>query len=117
MADLTWGGFTLPAPDSEGIEVRIRTVGSQERAADGTLHTEIISRKAEINISWSFLSAQERDDLWLVYLGLFDEEATLVLPDGQSYSVVPELDGFHETEFWSYGTTPYYSVRITFLEV
>ncbi len=78
--------YTVPVePDAGSYKIADAPVAQSQRAIDGTLHTFFAAAKKRWTVSWSGLSAAERDDL-------LDELRRLAHlswqpPEGSTYTV------------------------------
>jgi len=113
--NMTWGGNPMPLPDIDKIQVEDVPIGVTRRMALGTLRSDVVAVKARITVTWSYCTAAERATLKGEYDAL--SEATLALPDGQSYTVVAVGNSWREQQFYERGDVPRYTITVTFEEV
>ena len=80
------GSYTVPVePDAENYRVENLAVMASERALDGTLHSTYAAMKRRWQVSWSGLTATQRDSL-MTQLRT-QAHINLQPPEGGSYTV------------------------------
>ena len=85
---LTWAGTTLPDAKTDGIEVEEMVIGSTHRTADATLRQSVVELKHVVRIDWPLLSSADWTTLHGAWVANAETAAVLVLPSGDSYTVV-----------------------------
>ena len=87
---LTWNGNNLPKAKIDGVDVQPVKVGSTHRTPDATLRASVLGKAAVIRLTWENRSSSDRSTLKGYWDALYNQDAkTLVLPNGDSYSVLP----------------------------
>lgn len=81
----TWGGTAITAETTWTIADEF--VGSQYVTADGALNSDTIATVKRLSLRWDLITSAERDTLYTK--ATTNSSATLVLPSGDSYTVIP----------------------------
>lgn len=113
-ATLTWGS-SMPLPEYDGIGLEDVPIVASRRMLSGYLRTDILATKAKMTIRWGGLTLTERNALKSQWDS--GTEASITLPDGQSYTVVAVTESWSEEQKYDAGGAPYYTVTIVFEEV
>jgi len=113
---LTWNSQTMPLPRKEGgIQIEDAPLVAARRMLSGTLRTDVIAVKARIALRWALLTASQRNTLKAQYDA--GGSATLVLPDGQTFTVVAIAHSWREEVLYGVSGQPYYNISIDFEEL
>lgn len=81
----TWGGTAIPAPTA--YERNVELIGNQYPLSDGSLRTDYVATKARIKLTFSNITAAERDTL-ITKFTTFSSTA-LVIENETSENVIP----------------------------
>lgn len=111
----TWNGTTLPKCATDGISIKDVGPMSEDRMLDGGLRRDILATKYEITINWRYITESDYSTLKSLYASLIATAATLVLDNGDSYSVMPS--DFSPQMFYMGASARRYHVSIVFREV
>lgn len=106
----------MPRADNPWRAERL-SVGSQFRAANGALKTQVAAQKWRVPVTWEGLSAAERQTLFDVFNALLLTPQLVTFPDGLTFTAYTTLGAWSEqpgVDPWS--GAPFYSVSFTFEE-
>jgi hypothetical protein len=110
MASLTLGLDDLPLPGRQGISLEYIPFGGQRRMLDGTMRVDIRGYKHRWTLRWEGLTQTERNALFASYGTHTYTQATVVMPDGQTATVLAGTNSWREEAFYDFNDDPYYDV-------
>lgn len=113
----TLDGDTMPMPPTEGgIEVTNQFFGKTQRMKNAAFRQDLVARKSRITINWKQLTADELYDVESVlYYADWSNGASLVLPTGATFTVLPDGD-FSKPQTYDKDGTPYFDLTVQFQE-
>jgi hypothetical protein len=113
---MTWGTYSLPLPDEEGIHVLETPIGSVRQMLNGYMRGQVISRGTNIRVVWPKLTDTERALMRTAWDANYDAAELLTLPDGRSWTVITGINPWDETEWYAAAKGEWrYDVTLTFI--
>lgn len=106
----TFNNNAMPLPDTDGgVTVTSTPIGFKRRKKDGTLRGNVVAVKHTITCSWSLRPQSEYD----TFVGVVDPAGTsaytLVLPNGDSFTAITNLDVQEVPQLRALGGVTHYS--------
>ncbi len=114
---MTIHGTTVPDPSSKSIEYLSNS--SAARSANGTLHVDYYNTTLyrKIKLEWKLVTSSERSTLLTILADCISNTRTIVLSDGETFSVRLDPDSAITDLTVRSGSVYLYNLAATFIGV